>query len=121
MVIAVRAHCNPLDIYIYIYIYVTKMFVHPSVCSSVCQSVCLCIPPPQGGMPGEAGRVDRKGAMGRGHFCTFEEWVAGRVDQKEEGSGDFTDDMMECLGGHPFPKQIQVPQVVLEYISFACS
>ena len=23
MVIAVRAHCNPLDIYIYIYIYIT--------------------------------------------------------------------------------------------------
>ena len=53
--IAVRAHCNPLDIYIYIY--KTEMFVHLSVCPSRFG----------GGLPRETGRVDRmEGANGEG-------------------------------------------------------
>ena len=31
MVIAVRAHCNPLDIYIYIYIYILKLLRQSTV------------------------------------------------------------------------------------------
>ena len=68
-------------------------------------------------MAEETGRVDKKEtAMGREISTRLEAGEMERVDKKERGrgggqwgGGDFTDGM---LGGHTFPEQCRVTQLV---------
>ena len=54
--------------------------------------------------------MDRKeGAMEKGGVLPKE---TGRVDRKDGGNGEGGISVMECLGGHTFPEQRRVTQLV---------